>query len=117
MHSSLPRMNQAQRHRADVLTREMGCAACMQRDIYTPADLHHLTDAGRRISHDHTIPLCPYHHRAIPPRYDWTVSMSKMYYGPSIANEPKSFASEFGSEADILKQVNDWYALNEQQVV
>lgn len=70
MKSSLPPATPEQSYRIEIIKREIGCIACYI-DGYpeTPADAHHLIDpaTGNRISHDHTIPLCPFmHHKKGP---------------------------------------------------
>jgi len=43
---------------------ESGCICCLLAAGKTgPAEVHHLTSAGRRKGHQHTIGACPYHHR------------------------------------------------------
>lgn len=44
--------------------REYGCFVCRHwYGLYTPPSIHHLLEGGRRVSHNHTIPLCPRHHQ------------------------------------------------------
>ena len=47
----------AQRRRFDIIKFEIGCLF----HAGTPAEAHHLLSSGggNRISHDHTVPLCP----------------------------------------------------------
>ncbi len=76
--------------------RELGCAVCARLGHgYRQAEVHHILNGSRRISHLHTIPLCaPGHHR----------------YGslntnpPMISRHPwkRRFEEAYGSETDIL---------------
>lgn len=44
---------------------ELGCIVCLLfRGVRTPAEVHHLLRAGRRLGHLFTIPLCYWHHRS-----------------------------------------------------
>ena len=75
----------------EILKNEVGCLACQLLGYgYTPPDLHHLISprTGHRISHQHTIPLCPFHHRMSPTK--------------SIHHAKKKFAEEFGSDTYLL---------------
>lgn len=45
--------------------REVGCICCrLYHNTYSPPDIHHLIDGGRRMGDLYTIPLCPNHHRS-----------------------------------------------------
>ena len=71
--------------------------ACIQLGIHeNPGDVHHLLNAGKRISHQHTICLCPYHHRGL----HWQQFKGKL--GPSLAIDKRKFHEVFGSEEDLL---------------
>lgn len=77
---------------------EIGCVACRKMGYFSLADVHHLLSGGRRRGHDFTIPLCPWHHRGIePPPVD---------VGPSLANGSKPFRAAFGSDDELLAEVN-----------
>ena len=44
---------------------DLGCIACrVEGHFGTPCEVHHLLKGHKRISHLHTIGLCPSHHRA-----------------------------------------------------
>jgi len=90
---------------------EIGCIACIiegekrgENRRGTPADIHHRIN-GYRIGHDHTIPLCPWHHRAVPP-----MGMSRhaaiVTFGPSKAHTPKAFQAEYGTDAELEARTN-----------
>lgn len=83
---------------------EVGCIACRIRfGMGAPADVHHITEGGRRLGHDFTIPLCPWHHRGISAFPD-RVATEK--YGPSLAKSKREFVGEFGTEKTLLHRVN-----------
>ena len=88
MKSSLPSATASQKRRFDIIAREIGCIACfIDSSVFgTPGDVHHiLSDAKRRIDHDHTIPLCKAHHRTV---------------------ETKQFRDDYGDEMELLKQTD-----------
>ncbi len=85
--------------------RRIGCVACRKEDLgITPADVHHLLSGGRRLGHQHSIPLCPWHHRgaAIGSRRDMAAN-----YGPSLAHGSKAFRARYGSDEHLLEYTND----------
>lgn len=80
--------------------KEMGCICCRKAGSgWVGPDIHHILDAGRRISHDDTIPLCPYHHRGVQSDFG-------TYVGPSLADGKKPFEAYWGEQTDLLKEVN-----------
>jgi len=88
--------------------RQLGCIACTKRGIVgSKAEIHHLVE-GYRLGHEYTIPLCTWHHRG--ERTDLSVSMESMrgIFGPSMAREKRQFVGEFGSERELLEEVDKW---------
>jgi hypothetical protein len=78
----------------------LGCIACRNRlGQYAEPDIHHLLSGGRRRGHQYTIPLCPPHHRG--------VGHIPELHGPSLALAPRRFRQEFGSDEELLAQVNE----------
>jgi hypothetical protein len=70
-------------------------------------EIHHLTSGGRRMGHDHTIPLCAYHHRGLLPG-DVPIELIQNTLGVSRhGHGKKRFENQFGSEVDLLQYVND----------
>lgn len=99
-------MNKRQR-RFDRLQR-MGCVACLSENIHSQPDIHHIVSNGyRRLSggDESTIPLCPWHHRGVPPD-DMTLADAESHYGPSLALSKRDFVSRYGRENDLLLLVN-----------
>ena len=60
----------------------LGCIICRRNGYDTPAEVHHLTAGGRRLGHDHTIPLCPEHHRGKTGRHGMGRKAFEAAYGP-----------------------------------
>ena len=75
------------RHLANVWA--LGCIICMRSGLDSPAEVHHLTEGGRRLGHMHTIPLCPAHHRG-------DVGIHGM--------GRKAFEREYGTQKDLLAE-------------
>lgn len=77
---------------------ELGCIACRTKGIYgTPAEVHHLrvgVGMGQRSGHKKSIPLCPPHHRTGG-------------FGVAIHAGQKTWEAEFGTEEELLAQVED----------
>ena len=67
----------------------LGCIVCRHNGMETPAEVHHLTEGGRRLGHMHVIPLCPAHHRG-------DVGIHGM--------GRKAFEREYGTQKDLLAE-------------
>ena len=92
--------------RYDKLQR-LGCIACRRLGYVQPADMHHLLSGTHRIGNEATIPLCEWHHRGV-----WNVRfrsarLARSLIGPSFALEPKKFVARFGTDEQLLKEVNE----------
>ena len=88
----------------------VGCIACRIEGLADdnrpePADIHHITMGGRRLGHDYTIPLCPWHHRGVnvSPLPTSTVEMMR---GPSLARSKRAFVARYGTEMQLLRMTN-----------
>lgn len=100
MKSSLPPPTKAEQRRFEIITQRLGCVACRMEGFgYVPADAHHLLSGGRRISHSHTIPLCPWHHRGVAADY-------KPVGQPSLALNKREFEEWYGTEEQLLEATN-----------
>ena len=64
-------------------------------------DIHHLLSGGRRIGHDATIPLCPWHHRSQPPVDGMGIEGALVVYGPTLERQ-KAFRDYYGTDAELL---------------
>jgi hypothetical protein len=85
--------------------RELGCILCrLAGSGYRAPDIHHVLSGGRRIGNQATLPLCPEHHR-----YPSTGAV----IGPSLADGSKLFAARWGSQLDLLAEVNKLISNNE----
>lgn len=84
---------------------QLGCVVCWREyGCQTPAEIHHLKGAqwsgmGKRASDEHTIPLCPAHHRT--GAHDGTVGYHQ---------SPSSFEARYGTQAELLEFVDEWIA-------
>lgn len=92
--------------------KEIGCLACLQRNIVNACEVNHLLTGGHRTSHDDTIGLCKWHHRS---QIDvgMTGALMRKVYGPSLTEGSKPFHAEFGSDADLLAEQNRLIAVRE----
>lgn len=87
--------------------KEDGCIACRMRGhSEVPPEIHHLTDCGRRIGHDASVGLCPWHHRGVLQMGQASRDMEK-HYGASLARSPASFHAEFGTDEALLAYQNE----------
>ena len=91
---------------------QIGCIACLLDGRYVWADVHHILSGGYRVDHQHTIPLCPYHHRGVP-EHGFTPREMRELMGPSLAREKRAFVERYGTEL-FLKGLVD-YAIEEHR--
>ena len=113
-------MTPAERERRFTRIREIGCLACRQIGIYMEPDVHHQNlgahAGGKRLGDDHTVGLCPYHHRGVPGDFG-SQRRAEELLGPSLAKSPNLFRIKFGSDADLLAEQNRLIAEAERKVV
>lgn len=87
---------------------DIGCICCRKegfRDV--PVDVHHLVDKGYREhsgGDNATLPLCPWHHRGVPPS-GLSQDTALLAAGPSLALHKKRFIREYGTERELLAEV------------
>lgn len=87
---------------------EMGCIVCRQTfGAFVQSEVAHCTSRGRRIGHQATIPLCPWHHRGVPMGSLSQKAMRELY-GPSFAKSKAEFEEAFGTEQKLLEETNKW---------
>lgn len=97
----------------------LGCLCCWinraQKGLATASfararpglEIHHLTSAGRRIGHDHTICLCRYHHQGdLLPYTGAGYREQAVRFGPSYGREKARFRSVYGADVDLLALQN-----------
>lgn len=104
-------------HRRIVLLKEEGCIACWidhENAPWEPApgaggELHHFNLDGkagqRRLGHDDSVVLCPWHHQGVPPPGDSSLS-AKLRYGPSLKFHSREFRERYGDDASLLARSN-----------
>lgn len=88
---------------------DVGCICCLKEGYKgVPVDVHHLVDKGNRRAsggHSATLPLCPWHHRGIPPS-GFTEDTAVSFAGPSLALHKKRFIRTYGTERELLAEVD-----------
>lgn len=84
----------------------IGCIACRHNGtLHFPAEIHHLLSGGRRRGHQFSLPLCVWHHRGVVP--DGLTSMvMTLDHGPSLARGSKAFHIHYGSDNELLAEVD-----------
>lgn len=86
--------------------KEMGCIVTrLYFGKWAPAEIHHLTEGGRRLGNMKTIPLTGWLHRAILPESCKTAFEATIKHGPSLHTK-RAFVEAFGTELELLEQVN-----------
>ena len=79
---------------------EYGCVVCRNAGYgRTWPEIHHIcghgySGMGKRASDEHTIPLCPVHHR-------FSMQGAVAYHA-----DPKKFEKRYGTQSELLDQVN-----------
>lgn len=86
---------------------ELGCIACRLdgAGYVVQAEIHHFLSGNKRIGHDATVPLCQWHHRAIPWPY-CTEAECLATHGPSFHRHTRQFRARYGTDAELLETVN-----------
>jgi len=107
MHSKAKGPTKAERLRMAWI-KEDGCGPCRKIGIVNLADADHEVVGGKRTGHSRTIPICPWHHRGVPPN-GWTASMAEMQLGPTKSRDMRGFYSRFGTFDEQLAEVNERY--------
>lgn len=69
---------------------DLGCVACRQDGIESPASVHHIVQGNRRLGHLFTLPLCPLHHQGDGRQV------------PSVHFTKRTFVARYGSELELL---------------
>lgn len=105
MQHSTSNPTKAQKKRFERI-QDIGCVACCIDGIHqNPPEIHHLVSGMKRLGHDYTVALCPFHHRGIVPSgfsYDQVRAVS----GPSMALEPDAFRKHYGTQEELLEFQN-----------
>lgn len=84
----------------------MGCIVSrLYLHQWMAADVHHITDCGRRLGHSFTLPLNPWTHRAVPPN-GMTERQAYLELGPTLEKHKREFVQRYGGELFLLEQVN-----------
>jgi hypothetical protein len=84
--------------------KEIGCIACRKEGrLEVPCEVHHVLDGGRRMGHDHTVGLCPWHHRGEAPLNMPATDEVAFFYGPSMALHRRRFDKVYGSQSELVR--------------
>lgn len=95
----------ADQERFDKL-RDFGCLPCrMFGGGFREVDISHLVAGFKRLGHQATIPECPWHHRGVPDPFD-TAREAELAFGPSRALHPRAYRQAFGTDAELLAEIN-----------
>lgn len=78
----------------------LGCIACFIDGVYSPAEIHHILESGRRKGHMYVLPLCVPHHRG---NFDGSVDQRMVSRHPYKTR----FEARYGTEAELLDKVNE----------
>jgi hypothetical protein len=84
---------------------KIGCIACTRFGYHQDADIHHLLCGSHRIGNEATIPLCEWHHRGIWQTRFKTKARAQTLLGPSLAESSRAFHERFGSDVELLAEV------------
>lgn len=76
----------------------IGCICCLKLGMHRTPEIHHIVEGSRRLGHEFTLPLCPSHHRF--------QSIKALPFGPSIADGTKLFHAHWGTQRELLEEVN-----------
>ena len=98
----MPAPTKAERARFRAM-QDLGCIACRPR-VRAP-DIHHLVE-GYRLGHSYTIPLCEWHHRGVTFN-GMTKERMEEILGASLAVNKRAFITQFGTERELLAEVNE----------
>lgn len=89
--------------------RRIGCIVSRKLGLgWVAPDMHHICDSGyRRLSGGNraTIPLSPWFHRGVPPE-GMTQTEAAEILGPSLALHKREFKKRFGTERELLAEVD-----------
>ena len=96
----------ADQARFDAL-KDMGCIAARLRGLgYVGPDIHHILSGGKRMGHQYTLPLSPWHNRGDIPEQCAGAKEAEAILGPSMYRSKRRFEAEFGTELELLEVVN-----------
>ncbi len=89
------------RHMAEVA--ELGCIVCRNTfGIYSEAAIHHIDGKTKPGAHSRVLPLCARHHQVSSDSGEYTTR-----HAPGRNAGKAMFEAAYGSEDDLLAQVND----------
>jgi hypothetical protein len=90
----------------------IGCVVARKLGLgWMAPDIHHIVQ-GYRLGNQYTIPLNPWSHRGVLPD-GMTAKQAYELLGPSLALQKKAFFERFGTERELLAEVNELVILGE----
>ncbi len=72
---------------------DLGCVACKQDGIESPASVHHIIQGNRRLGHLYSIGLCYPHHQGDGRQV------------PSVHYTKRTFVQRYGTELELLAEL------------
>lgn len=106
MQTSLPAPTKSQVERFHLIY-QIGCLACwIEIQRYSAPHVHHVLSGGKRIGHDATIGLCPWHHDSVTNLRPTTAAIE---IGPPLGGthaHKKAFETRYGTELELLELQN-----------
>ena len=92
MKTALPSPTKDEARRMEIIASQVGCIACwIDHKVYTPCQIHHLLDTGRRRGHQYSIGLCYNHHQG----------------NGGIHRAKRAFRNQYGTDDDLLDLTNE----------
>lgn len=105
MKHSTGKPTKAEAARMDAI-KELGrCVAC-RNHAWQYVEVHHLLSGGRRRGHMYTVGLCPWHHRGVLNEGESQKVIADSI-GPSLAHGSKPFRAWFGTDDQLLDDMNE----------
>lgn len=106
MKHSTGKPTKAEQLRFDAM-KEAGCVACiLDGRFHEPGEVNHIVKGRKRLGHEHSYFLCPYHHRNVPPCDGLEPGEAEERWGPSLAASPAAFREVYGSDEKLLEIQN-----------
>jgi len=106
MKTSTGALTKSQKRRFDAMY-SLGCIACrIAGHGFEPAQIHHILSGGKRIGHDATIGLCPWHHVG-ETSFGMPAHEMQAKRGPSMFGKKRAFVEIYGTEAELLAMTNE----------
>ena len=81
----------------------VGCLACLLDGTpHVDGEVNHIVKGRKRLGHEFSYLLCPYHHRNVPPMDGLKHGEAEERWGPSLASSPAAFRERYGTDTEPL---------------